>query len=264
MKFRTSLERMIYMPDVQTLAFLVVMGFIAAFIDSVVGGGGLVSIPALMWTGLPPLTVLGTNKAASVMGAVTSFVSFLRAGKMDVALIKKLFPLSFIGSMVGVFSVRLIPSDFLRPLVIVMLIAVAIYSALKKDWGDVSTYHGMTTKMLIARLAVAFIFGFYDGFFGPGTGALILFGFLMIGFDFLGAAANARALNFASNLAAFITFTTLGITNFWYAVPMGLSMIVGAACGTRMALSKGAKYVRPLFIGVTTVLIGKQLIDLLG
>ena len=124
MKFRTSLERMIYMPDVQTLAFLVVMGFIAAFIDSVVGGGGLVSIPALMWTGLPPLTVLGTNKAASVMGAVTSFVSFLRAGKMDVALIKKLFPLSFIGSMVGVFSVRLIPSDFLRPLVIVMLIAV--------------------------------------------------------------------------------------------------------------------------------------------
>ena len=251
------------MPDVYTIVFLVVMGFIASFIDSVVGGGGLISIPALMWTGLPPLTVLGTNKAAAVMGAVTSFVSFMRSGRMDVSLIKKLFPLSFVGSAVGVFTVRMIPPDFLRPLVIVMLIAVAVYSVMKKDWGDKSSYRGMTKRNMIFSFLVAFVFGFYDGFFGPGTGSFILFAFLLIGFDFIGAAANARALNFASNLAAFILFTSLGIANYWYAVPMGLAMVAGAIVGTKMAISKGAKYVRPLFIAVTTILIGKQIFDMI-
>ena len=106
--------------DVNTLAFLVFFGFMAAFIDSVVGGGGLISIPALMWTGLPPLTVLGTNKVAAVMGAFTSFVTFVRSGKVDGWLIRRLFPISLIGSGVGVVTVRLIPSEFLRPLFIVM------------------------------------------------------------------------------------------------------------------------------------------------
>lgn len=250
-------------PDVYTIVFLVVMGFIASFIDSVVGGGGLISIPALMWTGLPPLTVLGTNKAAAVMGAVTSFVSFMRSGRMDVSLIKKLFPLSFIGSAIGVFTVRMIPPNFLRPLVIVMLIAVAVYSVMKKDWGDKSSYRGMTKRNMIFSFLVAFVFGFYDGFFGPGTGSFILFAFLLIGFDFIGAAANARALNFASNLAAFILFTSLGIANYWYAVPMGLAMVAGAIVGTKIAITKGAKYVRPLFIAVTTILIGKQIFDMI-
>ena len=102
--------------DIQTLGFLVFFGFMASFIDSVVGGGGLISIPALMWTGLPPVTVLGTNKAAAVMGALTSFVAFVKSGKVDMWLIKRLFPLSLIGSGLGVLAVRLVPPDILRPL----------------------------------------------------------------------------------------------------------------------------------------------------
>ncbi|MGP1585238.1 MAG: TSUP family transporter [Schwartzia sp. (in: firmicutes)] len=244
-------------------AFLVVMGFLAAFIDSVVGGGGLISTPALMWTGLPLVTVLGTNKVAATMGALTSVVAFLRSGRVDVPLVKKLCPLSFVGSVAGVLTVRAVPPDFLRPLVVILLVAVAIYSAMKKDWGDVSTYHGMTARVTYLSFGVAFLFGFYDGFFGPGTGSFLLFSFLLLGFDFVGAAANARALNFSSNIAGLITFALLGAVEYRYALPMGLSMIVGAFCGTKMALTKGAGYVRPLFIVVTAILIGKQIMDLL-
>ena len=253
---------MLEMPDMASVVFLAVMGFIASFIDSVVGGGGLISTPALLWVGMPPLNALGTNKAAATMGSMTSVLQFIRAGKMDMDLIKKLFPISFAGSILGVFTVRMIPADFLKPLVVVMLIGVAVYSIFKKDWGKAATYNGMTKRMLILSCAVAFVFGFYDGFFGPGTGSFLLFAFLMIGFDFVGAAANGRALNFASNIAAFITFTALGLADFSYAIPMGIGMIFGAICGTKMALTKGAAYVRPLFICVTTILIGKQLLDL--
>ena len=242
--------------DLQMLLFLIVMGFIAAFIDAVVGGGGLISIPTLMCTGLPPVQVLGTNKIASIMGAITSFATFIRSGKVDMQLIKKLFPISLIGSACGVLAVQMIPSDFLRPLIVVMLILVVIYSIFKKDWGSKSTYKGMTTRMLLSSMLFAFTFGFYDGFFGPGTGSFLLFAFLCIGFDFLGAAANARALNFASNVSAAALFTYFGAVNFSYGIPMGIAMIAGAFCGARMALSKGTGYVRPLFIFVTTILIG--------
>ena len=249
--------------DVNTLGFLVFSGFMAAFIDSVVGGGGLISIPALMWTGLPPLTVLGTNKVAAVMGAFTSFVTFVRSGKVDGWLIRRLCPISLLGSAIGVLTVRQIPSEFLRPLVVIMLILVLIYSVRRKNWGTDSTYSGMSMRLLILSGLVAFAFGFYDGFFGPGTGSFLLFAFLMVGFDFLGAAANARALNFASNIAAAVLFSYFGLVDMAHAIPMGLAMIVGAWCGAHVALSKGAGYVRPLFIIMTTVLIGKQLLELL-
>ena len=247
-------------PDI--LAFLVVFGFCAAFIDAVVGGGGLISIPALLWVGLPPHFALGTNKAASTMGAVTSFVTFVRSGRVNGWLIRRLFPLSLIGSMVGVLAVRQVSPEILRPLVLAMLVLVLIYSILKKDWGRENHFTGMTQRMLVLSGVTAFGFGFYDGFFGPGTGSFLLFAFLLLGYDFLGAAANARALNFASNIAALCFFAAFGLVQWSYAVPMGVSMVFGAWCGAQMALSKGTGYVRPLFIVMTTVLIGKQVIDL--
>lgn len=248
--------------DLNMLAFLVFFGFMAAFIDAVVGGGGLISIPALMWAGLPPVTVLGTNKCAAVMGAFTSFATFVRSGRVDMWLIKRLFPVALIGSGLGVLTVRLIPSDVLRPLVVVMLIVVLLYSVFKKNWGNENRYEGMSGRMLVLSGLVSFAFGFYDGFFGPGTGSFLLFAFLLVGFDFIGAAANARALNFASNISAALLFAYFGLVDFSYAIPMGLAMIVGAWCGARVALKKGTGYVRPLFIIMTTVLIGKQLMDL--
>lgn len=246
----------------EVLAFLVVAGFLSAFIDSVVGGGGMISLPALLLTGLPPGLALGTNKMASVMGSLTSTLSFMRSGKINYGLIKYLFPLSLIGSVLGVITVQKMPPEFLKPLVIILLIAVTIYSIFKKDWGNESTYRGMTRKVAILSGVTAFTLGFYDGFFGPGAGSFLIFAFLMIGFDFVTAAGNARTLNFASNIAAVVTFGFAGSINFYYSIPMGLAMIVGALVGTRLAITKGATYVRPLFITVTTLLVSKQLWDM--
>ena len=242
------------------IAIIFFMGFIAAFIDSVVGGGGLISVPTLMWAGLPMLNVLGTNKFASTMGACAGFLTYLRSGKIDKKIMRVMFPLAFIGSIFGVLVVRQVPSDFLRPLVVVMLILIAIYSVAKKNWNSdkISGSH----KNYLLGVILIFVLGFYDGFFGPGTGSFMLFLYLIMGYGFLGAAANARAANFASNLAAVIIFTAFGLVNFSYALPMGCGMILGAFCGAKMAISKGAAYVRPLFIGMTIILIGKQLIEL--
>ena len=249
--------------SIEMLIFLIGAGFIASFIDSVVGGGGLISVPSLMMTGLSPVVVLGTNKMAAFMGSITSTVAFMRSGKVDLKLIKYLFPLSVIGSALGVFTVRMIPQDFLKPIVVGMLVIVTIYSLMKKDWGENSTYHGMNKKTAILSGGVAFVLGFYDGFFGPGAGSFLLFAFLCIGFDFIMAAGNARALNFGSNISAMVVFTSLGLVNYAYALPMGIGMIFGAIAGTKMAIVKGASYVRPLFIFMTVILIRKQLFDIL-
>lgn len=248
--------------DFTIMAAMAVMGFIAAFIDSVVGGGGLISVPTLMWAGLPMLNVLGTNKFASTMGSFAGFLTYLRSGTIDKKIMRVMFPLAFIGSVLGVLVVRQVPPDFLRPLVVVMLIVIAIYSVAKKNWGAEKSSVRVSHKNYLLGVVMIFALGFYDGFFGPGTGSFMLFLYLIMGYGFLGAAANARAANFASNLAAVIIFTGFRLVNFSYAIPMGCGMILGATCGAKMAITKGAAYVRPLFIGMTVILIGKQIIEL--
>lgn len=250
-------------PSGEMLAFLAASGFFAAFVDSVVGGGGLISLPALLLTGLPPTVALGTNKMASSLGSLTSSLSFLRSGKIDLRLVKYLFWLSLAGAVCGVITVQQIPSQFLRPLVVLLLISVSAYTVCRKDWGSENTYRGLTRRMFGLSCAVAFGIGFYDGFFGPGAGSFFLFAFLLVGFDFVTAAGNARALNFASNIASVVVFALFGSIAYLYALPMGLGMILGALAGTRLALRKGAAYVRPLFLGVSAVMIGKQVWDLL-
>ncbi|MDU2064038.1 MAG: TSUP family transporter [Sporomusaceae bacterium] len=243
--------------------FLFVVGFVASFIDSVVGGGGLVTLPALLMTGLPITHVFGTNKMAASMGSITSMTSFIRSGKVDLSLVKWLFPLALVGSGLGAFTVQFIPSTFLKPLVIVLLIVVAIYTVFKKDWGDISTYQGLSSKRMGLSGLVAFCIGFYDGFFGPGTGSFLIFAFLLIGFDFVTSSGNAKVLNFASNIAALITFLVLGYVHYDYGLVMGIGMILGAIAGTKVAILKGAAYVRPLFISITVILVGKQIWDIL-
>jgi hypothetical protein len=249
--------------DLEIMGFLALFGFIGAFIDAAVGGGGLITIPALMWTGLPPVVVLGTNKVAASMGSIFSFLTFIRAGKMDIALMKRLCPLSLIGSFAGVLLVQHISSEFLRPLIIIMLVLVFLYTLFKKDWGKESKPQAITGRKMVLCLFMAFGLGFYDGFFGPGTGSFILFGFIMIGFDFIFATGNAKAMNFASNIAAAILFSFFGNVDFTYAIPMGVFMILGAIAGSKVAITKGVSYIRPLFIIVTAVLIGKQIMTMI-
>lgn len=244
------------------ILFIVVAGFVASFIDSVVGGGGLISLPALLFLGLPPVVALGTNKLAGTMSSLTSTVSFVRSGKVNFNLVKYLFPFSLLGAALGSFTVRLLPSTFMKPMVIALLIAVTIFTLLKKEWGKTTTYQGMTKRTSVLTVIAAFALGFYDGFFGPGTGSFLIFAFLTLGFDFVIAAGNAKVLNFASNLASLLTFMALSSVNYSYGIPMGLAMIAGALVGSRVAIRKGSSYIRPLFISMSVVIVGKQLWDL--
>ncbi|WP_028778314.1 sulfite exporter TauE/SafE family protein [Shimazuella kribbensis] len=244
-----------------TLLFLAVAGFLAAFIDSVVGGGGLISIPALLFTGLPPISAIATNKLASSMGALTSTISFIRSGKVHFPLVRRLVPLTILGAVFGTFVVKYIASEILKPLVLILLVVVAIYTIMKKNWGNKTTYTKLTAKKKFFFPLTVFIIGFYDGFFGAGTGSFLLFAFLIIGFDFVESAGNAKILNFCSNITALLLFLYLGEVQFTYGIVMGIFMVLGAFIGSQFAIKKGVSYVKILFLTVTLFLIGKNIFD---
>lgn len=250
--------------SIDVLLFLIGAGFVAAFIDSVVGGGGLISLPALLFAGLPPGIALGTNKLAGTLSSFTSSLSFLISGKVRLRFVFPLFPFSFIGSAVGSYCITQIPSEFLKPLVVALLVLIALYTLGKKGRGSLygSGYRGMSLITAAAAALIAGAIGFYDGFFGPGTGSFLIFALLLLGFDFVGAAGNAKVLNFASNIASLATFLLLDSVNFTYGLPMAGAMILGAAIGSQVAIRKGNAYIKPLFVIITILLIGRQIWEL--
>ncbi|MEH7072661.1 TSUP family transporter [Neobacillus drentensis] len=247
--------------DPTLLIILVVFGFLAAFIDSVVGGGGLIALPALLFTGLSPAAAVATNKLAGTIGSLTSTIMFYRSGQINLKSVYRLFPLTFIGSMIGAWTVHLMNPELLKPLMLIMLAVVAIYTIFKKDWGSNSTDKKMAFHQQLIFMIVIFAIGFYDGFIGPGTGSFFIFAFLMMGFNFLKAAGNAKFLNFGSNIAALLMFIILGQVNYAYGIPMGLAQLAGAVCGSKFAIKRGSGYVRALFIVVTFLLLAKNAYD---
>lgn len=248
--------------DVYVILIIVLFGFLAAFIDSVVGGGGLISTPALLAIGLPPAVALGTNKLASSFGTLTSTIKFVRSGNVDLKIVAKLFPFVLVASVGGAYLATMLPAQLLKPLIIVALSLVFIYTLVKKDWGSVRTFTSFTPIKATMFVIAYLIIGFYDGFIGGGTGSFMLFVLLMFGFDFLSSAAgNAKVLNFASNIGALILFMSLGQVNYFYGMIMAISMIVGSYVGAQFAISKGVGYVKVLFIIVTAVLIVKNAYD---
>ena len=250
--------------DPSIISILLIFGFLAAFIDSVVGGGGLIALPALLFTGLPPSAAIATNKLAGTIGSFTSTVIFYRSGQISIRSLAKLFPIVVIGAAIGAYAVTLMDPNLLKPLMLVMLALVAIYTIFKKHWGNISTYQALSAKKLVLFILLIFSIGFYDGFLGPGTGSFLLFAFLLIGFDFLKAAGNAKFLNFGSNIAALIMFMYLGQVHYMYGLIMGGSQIAGAFVGSRFAIKRGSGYVRGLFITVTILLLAKNIWDYFG
>ncbi len=252
---------MIFEVDGTLILIVILLGFLAAFIDAVVGGGGLISIPALLAIGMPPAIALGTNKLASAFGSLTSAIRFIRSGKVDLNIVLKLFPLSFIAAIIGAYLAVFLPANLLKPLVIFILTIVLLYTLLKKDWGSIRTYEKLTLFKILLLIGFITIIGFYDGFLGGGTGSFLLFVFLLFGFDFLSAAGNAKVLNFASNLGALLLFIFFDHVDYVYGLIMAISMIAGSYCGAWFAIKKGVSYVKVLFIVITLVLILKNTFD---
>lgn len=246
--------------SIGTIIFLCAAGFLAAAVDSIAGGGGLISLPALIAAGIPPHLSLGTNKFASTCASFTSTLTFAKSGKIYFPLIKYLIPCTLIGAAIGVQTVLQIDQRILQILIVVLVFAVAIYTTVKKDFGNESKFTGLSKRKIIYGCLFAIALGFYDGFFGPGTGSFLIFLFISIyGFDFVTSAGNGKILNFVSNITSLVLFAFHGKIMYAAGIPMALSMIVGARVGTKIAIKNGAKVIKPIFITMAIFLIGKLL-----
>jgi uncharacterized membrane protein YfcA len=245
--------------------FLVTLAsLLAGFVDAIVGGGGLVLLPALFATypGAHAATLLGTNKSASVWG--TAFASVQYARRVDIRW-RAMLPamaMAFAGSMAGAWVVTLVSPAFLRKLLPLVLLAVLVYTILKKELGRSHAPRFTGRNELLATGLVGLCIGFYDGFFGPGTGSFFVFLLVRwLGYDFLHASAGAKLLNLSSNLAALILFAVKGYVWWHFALTLALANIAGSLIGTRLALRHGASFVRVVFIAVVGTLILKTGFD---
>lgn len=248
--------------EIGTFIFLGIACFIAAFIDAVAGGGGLITVPAYLASGLPAHIALGTNKVSSSIGTVASSWKFATSGKVNWKMVTKMMPFSFIGALLGVKTVILIDSKYLYPIAIVLLLLVLIYTLVNKKMGEENNFHGLDKDNLRIGKIMALVMGFYDGFFGPGTGSFIIFALIKIfKLDFTNASGNAKILNLTSNLASMFLFIYLGKVNFFYSIPIGIIMIFGATLGAKTAVTKGTAFIKPMFLVVTTVVLIKMILE---
>ncbi len=256
------LEEIFSSIDLGTFVFLGIACFIAAFIDAVAGGGGLITVPAYLASGLPAHVALGTNKVSSSIGTVASSWKFATSGKVNWELVKKVLPFSFVGALIGVKTVVLIDSKYLYPIAIVLLLAVLIYTLMNKKMGEENNFSGLTSDNIYKGRIMALVMGFYDGFFGPGTGSFIIFALIRIfKLDFTNASGNAKIINLTSNLASMFLFIYLGKVNFFYSIPIGIIMIFGATLGAKTAVTKGTKFIKPMFLIVTTIVLIKMIME---
>lgn len=245
--------------------FLAMACFFAAFIDAIAGGGGLISVPAFLAVGLDPHLALGTNKLAASFSTVGSAFKFAHSGKVDWKMVKYMMPFSFVGAILGVKAVVAIDSKYLYPISFAFLVFVLLYTLKNKKLGEKDEFTGLTDKNLKIGALMAFILGFYDGFFGPGTGSFIIFGLIKIyKLDFIKASGNAKFLNLASNISSVITFIYYRKISYFYAISIGILMLFGAAFGAKCAVSKGSKFIRPVFLVVTSIVTIKMLVTFIG
>lgn len=241
------------------LAFLMLASALAGFLDAVVGGGGLITVPALLLglpAGTPITTLLGTNKVVACTGTSVAAYKFARSGVLPWR--ELLLPILFAagGSLLGSRLTYSLPPDFLRPVVVVLLLVVFVFTLARPELGHLhAPRFGLTHQRGLAAL-IAFVVGAYDGFFGPGTGTFMIYLFVaVLGFDFLRASALAKAANWASNGAALALFLAHGSWLWKVALPMAAANGLGGWLGAHVALEKGSRWVRVLFIGVVGALI---------
>ena len=249
-----------------TMILLSIMAFIAGFIDSVVGGGGLIQIPALLIS-LPNTSVpiiFGTNKIAALSGTSIAAIQYAKRIKFNFKLLIIISASSFIASYSGARIVSLINPSTLKPIILVILIIIAIYTFIKKDLGKVQTRQLPFNKQAALGILIGLVVGFYDGFFGPGTGSFFVLAFVLIlGFEFVQASAYAKIVNCMTNISALIVFISHGNFIISIALLMAVFNISGSIIGSRMALKKGNEFIRLFFLMIVVIMILRYGYDVL-
>jgi len=233
------------------LLILCCTAFAAGFIDSIVGGGGLIQTPAvlILLPNYPIATLLGTTKIPSFAGTAIAAWQYTRRVSLNIKLITAIAAISFLSSITGAYCVSIIPNNVLKPIILVILIGVVIYVYTKKNFGMLDALTIDPKKAIFRGVISGLLIGFYDGFIGPGTGSFLIMVFIvLLGNDFLHANASAKLINLATNLAAIIYFSSTGHILWHYAIPMAVCNIVGAYTGSKLALLKGNSFIRVFFL----------------
>ena len=236
-----------------TLGVLLCVSLIAGCVDAIAGGGGLLTIPALLWAGLPPAQALGTNKLQSTAGSLSASIHFIRVGSVDFKRFWPAFVAALIGGALGTGLVLLIQGDWLRPAIPWLLVAIAIYLVLARRAGDVERKRRLSVPLFSCTLAL--LIGAYDGFFGPGTGTFFAIACVStLGMTLPSATAHSKVLNFASNIASLTAFIFAGSVLWVPGLVMALGQFCGAQLGARLVVRSGAQVIRIVLVVVTAAM----------
>ncbi len=241
-------------PDLPVWAYpvLFVIGLVTGTVDAIAGGGGLISLPALLAFGLPAPIALGTAKLQGVFGTGSATWSYARRGAVDLRECRLGFVLTALGALGGAFALRRLDPQFLGALIPWLLGAIVVYMIFRPQLGETSRHHRMETTPFYLLFGLGL--GFYDGFFGPGVGSFWTIAFVtVLGHDFVRAAGHTKVMNFASNLAALALFAAAGTVMWLPGLAMGAGQLIGGRFGAHLAMTRGARFVRPIFLVMATL-----------
>ncbi len=246
--------------SIDILAILFAVAFLAAFIDAIAGGGGLITIPALLMIGMPPAMALGTNKLQAFGGALSASLYFLRQRAVKLSEFFIILFLVFLGSIIGAVLIQLIDASMIKKGLPFLILAIGLYFLLTPKLGE------NDRKQRLSYAAFAFsaglLLGFYDGFFGPGTGSLMnLACVTLLGFNLTKATAHAKVMNLTSNIAALIFFLLGGQINWTVGLVMMTGSVIGANFGAKMVMSKGKQLIRPMVVIMSFIMTLKMAYD---
>lgn len=247
--FRSAPKQSLHMFELalETTLLLMAAAFLAGFVDSIAGGGGLISTPALLLAGASPVEALATNKLQGSFGSFTAMMTYARAGHVS---LQRQFPMALISLAFGALGAtiaHLIPAEALRIMMPLVLVVVALYFALKPGLSDNDKVQRMTPALF--SLTLVPLVAAYDGFFGPGTGSFFMMGFILLaGYGVLKATAHTKVVNFASNIGALSVFAFSGATWWMTGLAMAAAQIIGSVIGAKLAMKIGARLIKPLLV----------------
>ena len=254
-------------PDLTVLLLLALAGFVAGWVDAVVGGGGLVQLPALL-VGVPgatPAQVLATNKIAAVWGTAVSSATYYRRVRPDLRTALPMAGIAYLGAVGGALLGLHVPKSAFNPVILVMLVVVGAYTLLKPSAGELTALRWTGARHTTAAVLTGFAIGAYDGALGPGTGSFLVFALVgLLGYAFLEASATAKIVNLATNLGALTVFLPGGHVLWEAGLVMAATNVVGGYVGARTAVARGSRFVRGIFVVVVGAFVVRIGGDLLG
>lgn len=245
------------------LILIVVAAFAAGWIDAVVGGGGLLQLPALLLIpGMAPVQALATNKFASIFGTATSSVTYYRRARPDIRTAIPMAVIALAGSFAGAAVATILPSAAFKPIIVIALLVVALFTAFRPTLGAATALRFEGRKHHVMAGAAGLVIGFYDGMIGPGTGTFLVITLVaLLGYDFLQSSAKAKIVNFATNAGALMLFIPNGAVLWALGSILAVANVGGSYLGSRMAISRGTTFIRVVFLVVVIALIGKLGVD---